>query len=99
MEFSDEKYNKTGWKAKIGNFEFDDFKDRLIINVATGRKYWPLFSDIINIKLGKEDPALLKLEKQLYFYTHPMIDRLISELETMLSDIYREEIKLKNPRK
>lgn len=95
MEFSDEKYKKTGWKAKIGNFEFDNFKDRLIINVATGRKYWPLFSEVINVDMGKKDPALKILENQLHFYTFPMIDRFISEIEVMLSDIYKIEIKLK----
>jgi hypothetical protein len=99
MQFDQYRYKRTGWTAVISNLEIDSLKPRLIINVATGRKYWPLFSEIIDISLGQNDMALTILNQQLYGYTHFMIDRFIQELEAMLSDIYNTEIKLQKPKK
>lgn len=97
-QFNSDKYTKTGWVVSIAYLEIDNFLPRLIIRVATGRKYWVILSEIINTKLGDKDPAIEKLNRQLYGYTHPMIDRFISELEVMLLDIYETEIKLTKPK-
>lgn len=97
MNFNQDNYKRTGWVAGISNLEMDKFKPRLIIRVATGRKYWVLFSEPINTELGVNDPALQILNRQLYAYTHPMIDRFIQEIEVMLSDIYTIQIKLEKP--
>lgn len=94
-----EKYVKTCWNVALANYEFDGFKPRLIVNVATGRKYWSLFSLIINTELGVEDPAIKEIDRSLYGYTFPLIDRFISELEVVLSDIYQIPIKLNKPKK
>lgn len=97
MNFNTDKYKKTGWRASLVNLESDSFKNRLIVNVATGRKYWCIFSEIINIELREKDIALKFIEASLYSYTFPMIDRFMFELEIMLSDIYKIQIKLKKP--
>lgn len=97
VQFNPNKYVKTGWVVSISNLEIDNLLPRLIIRVATGRKYWAIFSEIINPELGNKDTAIEKLNRQLYGYTHPMIDRFISELEAMLLDIYQTEIKLTKP--
>lgn len=98
MNFNQENYKRSGWTAHISNLECDSFKPRLIIRVATGRKYWSFYSEVINTSLGQEDPAILYLNRQLYGYTHPMVDRFIGELEVMLADIYNLEIKLEKPK-
>lgn len=97
MEFNPDKYTKTCWTVSIAYLECDNFNPRLIIRVATGRKYWPIFSGVIDIGLGKNDTALSLIEASLYAYTFPMIDRFMNELEIMLTDIYQIEIKLKKP--
>lgn len=94
-----DKYIKHGWTFSIANLEVDNYQPRLIVRVATGRKYWPLFSEVINIDLGKKDKAIINIENSLPKYTHFMVDRFISELEMMLSDLYNEEIKLQKPKK
>lgn len=96
--FDQETYKRTGWTAGLVRLECDLGEIRLIIRVATGRKYWPIISTVINQELGKSDPSIELIERQLYGYTHPMIERFVSELETMISDIYRTEIRLKRPR-
>lgn len=98
MNFNQDNYKRTGWVAHISYSEGDNFKPRLIIRVATGRKYWSFYSEVINTSLGNEDPAIVCLNRQLYGYTHPMVDRFIGELEVMLSDIYNNEIKLEKPK-
>lgn len=97
LQFNPEKYTKTGWVVSISNLEIDDHKPRLIIRTATGRKFWCFFSEVITPELYEKDPAIEKLNRQLYGYTHPMIDRFISELEVMLLDVYETEIKLTKP--
>jgi hypothetical protein len=98
VNFNQDKYKRTGWTASIINLEVDSFNPRLIIRVATGRKYWTLFTEVISTELGVQDPAISKLNQQLYGYTHPMIDRFIQEIEVMLQDIYNTEIKLVKPK-
>ena len=93
MVFNQENYKRTGWQAAINT----DNGLRLIIRVATGRKYWPIYSEIINPELKQDDPAISALNQQLYGFTHPMIDRFMQELEVMLKDIYNQEIKLIKP--
>lgn len=90
--FSEENYKRTGWKAVLKELECDGFKQRLIVNVATGRKYWLLFSTVINVDLGDKDPALSEIKLSLKSYTFPMIDRFIGELQTMLTDVYKTNI-------
>jgi hypothetical protein len=98
MQFNQDKYKRTGWTAGISNLESDSFKTRLIIRVATGRKYWIIFSEVIDIDLAQNDPAISIMNRQLYGYTHPMIDRFMQELEVMLCDIYNTAIKLEKPK-
>lgn len=92
-----DNYIKTGWTVSLVNLEIDNYLPRLIVRVATGRKYWPLFSEIINIDLGINDIALINIERQLYGYTFPMINRFVLELEEVLSFIYKVKIKLNKP--
>jgi hypothetical protein len=98
MQFNQDKYKRTGWTGALVNLEMDSFKNRLIIRVATGRKYWVMFSEVIDIDSGKNDPAISIMNRQLHGYTHPMIDRFMEELEVMLSDIYNTQIKLEKPK-
>ena len=70
----------------------DNYKPRLIVRVATGRKYWPIFSEVINPGLGLNDPAINNIKASFQLYTHPMIKRFISELNVMLSDIYQSDV-------
>lgn len=90
--FSEEKYKRTSWKILLNNDS--DGKIRMIVRVATGRKYWPLFSVNPIFKLGVNDPALKLIKFSLNDYTHPMIDRFIKELNIALTDIYKEDIDL-----
>jgi len=96
--FNPDKYKKTGWVVSLVNLEQDNYLPRLIVRVATGRKYWPLFTEVINTELKTADPTLERINNSLYGYTHPMIDRLIEELDIMLSDVYDTEIKLQKPK-
>ena len=96
VTFDQEKYKRTGWTVIIKELDFDEFKSRLIVRVATGRKYWPLFTEVVNFSLGVNDPALLAIKASLKSYTFPMIDRFINELNFMLSDVYKTEINLWN---
>lgn len=98
MNFNPDKYTKTGWRVTIAYLDMDALKPRLIVNVATGRKYWCLFSEVINPDLGLDDPALLYIEASLQSYTFPMIDRFMTELHVMLSDVYQIPIKLNKPK-
>lgn len=97
LEVNFDNYIKTGWRVSIANLQIDDYHPRLIVAVATGRKFWPLFSEVIHPELLLDDPALLMIEVSLQKYTFPMIDRFMSELECVLSAIYLVEIKLEKP--
>ena len=97
QQFNTDKYTKTGWTVSIVYLQMDNFLPSLIVRVATGRKFWPLFTEIINPNLGLMDPALKAIEASLYYYTFPMKDRFMSELVVMLSDIYKENIVLQKP--
>lgn len=94
INFDPTKWKKTGWIPALIYLEIDNYEPRLVVRVATGRKYWPIFSEVIDIDKGLNDPALEIISISLLKYTHPMIDRFKSELETMLSDIYGIEITL-----
>lgn len=94
INLNPDSYHRTGWIPSIAYLEVDNFKPRLIVRVATGRKYWPLFTEVINPELGIDDPALLFIQASFQRYTHPMIQRFISELNVMLSDIYQCNITL-----
>ena len=96
--FNQDNYKKTGWKASLVSLECDNYFNRLIVRVTTGRKYWTIISLVINNELGINDPAIQLIERQLYAYTHPMIERFVLELEIMLSDIYNIQIILKRPK-
>lgn len=96
--FNQDKYQRTGWKADLVSLETDNYSTRLIVRVATGRKYWPIISFVITPELATSDPAIQLIERQLYGYTHPMVERFVSELEIMLSDIYQTQIILKRPK-
>ena len=92
--FNQDKYEKNAWTATLSKNESDKGKLRLVVRVATGRKYWPLFSVLPNFELGLDDPSLKEIKYSLNGYTFPMIDRFIKELNIMLSDIYQIDIDL-----
>lgn len=92
--FDENRYVRSGWKAQYVELEIDKGFYRLIVRVATGRKYWPLFSLVIITELGINDPALKEVKFSLNHYTHFMIDRFIKELNIMLSDLYKIDIDL-----
>jgi len=92
--FDSSKYKRTGWDIFILNNDCDNGQTRMVVRVATGRKYWPMFSVITNFEMGIEDPALKEIKFSMNYYTHPMIDRFIEELNFALSDIYKIEIDL-----
>lgn len=94
INFDPIKWKRTGWIPGLTHLEIDNYQPRLVVRVATGRKYWPIFSEVITIELGESDPALKAISASLVRYTHPMIARFKSELETMLSDIYNVNITL-----
>jgi hypothetical protein len=94
INLNPESYKRTGWIPSITYLEMDNYKPRLIVRVATGRKYWPLFTEVINPELGLNDPALQYIQASFQLYTHPMVQRFISELNVMLSDIYQIDVKL-----
>jgi hypothetical protein len=94
INFNPDSYQKTGWISVISYLEMDNYKPRLIVRVATGRKYWPIFSEVINPELGLNDPALNNIKASFQSYTHPMVQRFISELNVMLSDIYQCDVSL-----
>lgn len=72
----------------------DNYQLRLIVRVATGKKYWTLFSKIVDLNLGTNDIALVNIKYSLKSYTFPMVYRFVNELEIMLSDLYQVTIKL-----
>ena len=89
--FDPEKYKKTGWRISLTN---DKDGLRLIVRVSTGRRHWPLFSLIPNFEMGLQDPILSEIKFSLNYYTHPMVDRFVQELNIALSDLYQTEIDL-----
>lgn len=95
--FDQDKYKRTGWQVALKSLDFDDYKLRLIVRVATGRKYWCLFTEVVDFTLGKEDPALKLISASLSNYTFPMVERFVIELECMLTDLYGVEIILTKP--
>lgn len=92
--FNQEKYTRNSWKVFLVKNEFDGGKLRLIVRVATGRKYWPIFSVLPTFELGSEDPVLKEIKFSLNHYTHFMIDRFIKELNVVLTDLYKVDIDL-----
>ena len=92
--FDQERYTRNSWKVFLIKTDFDEGKLRLVVRVATGRKYWPLFSLIPTFELGVEDPILKEIKFSLNHYTHFMIDRFIKELNVCLSDLYKVDIDL-----
>jgi hypothetical protein len=90
----------TCWVPVVGRLEQDEYRWRLVIRVATCRKYWPLVSVIVDPDLGRHDPAIRTISEHLCLYTHPMRDRFVSELEEYLSWFYLDgPIKLERPDK
>ena len=91
-EFNQDKYKRTGWTIKL--YKMSNGETRFVMHVATGRKYWPLFSVEPHFELKENDPSLKIIKGSLKYYTFPMIDRFVSEIEVMLSDVYHTDIKL-----
>jgi hypothetical protein len=93
--FDANKYKRSGWKVFLTELEMDKGRYRLIVRVATGRKYWPLFTVLPNFEMGINDPILKEIKFSLNSYTHFMIDRFIDELNVLFTDLYQEEIDLR----
>ncbi len=92
--FNQDKYKKTGWEIFLINIDQDNGKIRLVVRVATGRKYWPIFTVLPNFEMGLEDPILREIKFSLNSYTFPMVDRFIKELNIALCDLYKINIDL-----
>ena len=84
----------TGWKPVFVRMDADGGALRLVLRVATGRKYWPLFSEVVDFSLGKADPALKQLEASIPKFTFPMQQRFVDELQEFLTYCYDEKIEL-----
>jgi len=93
--FDSGKYTKSSWTISLTETNFDNGRFRLICRVATGRKYWCLFTVLPNFEMGIDDPTLKEIKFSLNSYTHFMIDRFINELNVALSDIYKIDIDLR----
>lgn len=92
--FSQDKYKKTSWMIFLVRTDFDGGKLRLIVRVATGRRYWPIFTVLPNFEMGIEDPVLRDIKFSLNLYSFPMVDRFIKELNVALSDLYQVDVDL-----
>lgn len=88
--FDFSKYKQSGWRIKLHRTTWGEL--RLIIFATTGRKEWVLCS-VVPTFSGLDDPALKEIKSCLKYYTFPMVDRFIGELEVILSALY--EIKIK----
>jgi hypothetical protein len=86
-------YKQTSWRIKLHRTSWGEF--RLIIYVTTGRKEWVLCSVVPTFN-GVDDPALKEIKSSFKYYTFPLINRFIKELELILSDLYDIEIKFCN---
>lgn len=89
-----ENIKMTGWKPVFVRMDADGGALRLVLRVATGRKYWPLFSEVVDLSLGKNDPALKQLEASIQKFTFPMQQRFVDELQEFLTFLYEEKIEL-----
>lgn len=65
--FNQDKYKRTGWMISLLKTDFDGGRLRLSLRVATGRKYWPLFTVLPNFEMGLEDPILKEIKFSLNF--------------------------------
>lgn len=92
--FDQDKYKRTGWRILLLRNNFDEGRLRLVVWVATGRKYWPLFTVLPNFEMGLNDVILKEIKFSLNSYTFPMVDRFIKELNVALSDLYQVDIDL-----
>ena len=92
--FNQDRWKRTGWTASLVRLDQDGGATRLIVRVATGRRFWPLFTLPVDFTMGSSDPALAQIGASISAYTHPMVKRFVDELETMLTDLYGEPISL-----
>lgn len=86
-------YKQTCWRCKLYRTSWGEL--RFIIFVTTGRKEWVLCS-VVPTFSGLDDPALKQIKESIKYYTFPTVDRFVSELEVILSDLYNFEIKFGN---
>lgn len=84
------KYKQTSWRCKLHRTSWGEL--RFIIFVISGRKESVLCSVVPTFK-GVDDPALKQIKSCLKYYTFPMVDRFINELEIVLTDLYGDKIK------
>jgi hypothetical protein len=83
-------YKQSSWRIKLHRTTWGEL--RLIIFVTTGRKESVLCSVVPTFSMVN-DPALQEIKRSLKYYTFPMIDRFVNELEIILSDLYDVKIK------
>lgn len=87
------KYKTTCWIPLLNKCSGGEI--RFIGYISPGRnKGWPLFSVIPDFTLGVKDPVLEEIKSSLPYYTLPVRERFVNELEIILSDLYNEKIKL-----
>ena len=79
--FDQNNYKRTGWTASLVQLKVDAELPRLIVRVATGRRFWPLFTEVLNFDSGINDKALRNIKVSLKNYTFPMVDRFVAELD------------------
>lgn len=91
--FDPDKYKRSGWTVSL--IKLMDGSTKLIVRVSTGRRTWPLFSLEPNFELGLNDPTLRDIKFSLNYYTFPMVNRFVDELNIMLSDLYKVDIEIR----
>jgi hypothetical protein len=90
--FDFSSYTKSSWRPKLHRTTWGEL--RLIIFVTTGRKEWPLCSVVPDFDMGINDPSLIEIKESLKYYTFPMTERFRTELELVLSGLYKQPISL-----
>jgi hypothetical protein len=91
-DFNQNKYIRNSWSVKLHRTTWGEI--RLVVFVTTGRKEWPLFTVVPDFSLGPNDPALDEIRASFKYYTMVTLDRLKSELNVMLSDVYGTNIEI-----
>ena len=85
-------YKKSCWRCKLHRTSWGEL--RFIIYVTTGRKEWILCSLVPKFELGLRDPMIQEVKSSLKYYTFPTTERFRTELEAVMSGLYKQKISL-----
>ena len=92
IQFDFSVYKQSSWRCKLHQTSWGEL--RFIIFVTTGRKEWVLISCVPNFEMGHSDPAIQDIKSSLRYYTFPTTERFRTELEAVLSGLYKQNISL-----